>query len=88
MKSIGVVRSIDTLGRIVIPMELRKTMNFDKFQSLEIFTDGELIILKKYKPGCHCCNEVEVKVSVLGLNLCEKCIDRFNEARKIVDELR
>ena len=88
MKSIGVVRNVDQLGRVVLPMELRKTMGFDRFQSLEIYTEGDLIILKKYKPGCYCCGDIKIKATVLGLNLCDKCINEFNEARKKVDELR
>lgn len=88
MKNVGVIRNVDQLGRIVIPVEIRNTMNFDRFQTLEILLDDDSIILKKYKPGCHCCNEVEIKATVLGLNLCEKCINKFNEVREKIDELR
>ena len=88
MKSIGVVRNMDQLGRIVIPMELRKTMDFMEGQALEIYTEGDLIILKKYNPGCHCCGDTNVKATVLGIKLCNNCINKFNSLRKKVDELR
>lgn len=52
MKATGIVRKVDELGRIVIPMELRKTMGIDLKDPLEIFVDGDKIILKKYEPGC------------------------------------
>ena len=50
MKATGVVRRIDDLGRIVIPKELRRTMRIREGDSLEIFIDGEKIMLKKYSP--------------------------------------
>ena len=52
MKSIGIVRKIDPVGRIVLPIELRKTLGIDDDTALEIFVDGEKIILKKYAPSC------------------------------------
>jgi len=52
MKSTGIVRKVDELGRIVLPSELRKTMGIDVRDSLEIFIDNDKIILKKYQPAC------------------------------------
>ena len=54
MKSTGIVRKIDELGRVVIPMELRRTLDIDVKDSIEIFVDGEQIILKKYNPNMAC----------------------------------
>ncbi|TLS37018.1 AbrB/MazE/SpoVT family DNA-binding domain-containing protein [Pseudalkalibacillus caeni] len=54
MKSTGMIRKLDGLGRIVIPMELRRTLNIFEKDPLEIFTEGERIILKKYKAGQQC----------------------------------
>lgn len=88
MKSIGVVRNVDQLGRVVISMELRKTMDIKEGQRLEIYTEGDLIILKKYKPGCYCCGDTKIEASVLGLKLCSKCINEFEKARKQINELR
>lgn len=88
MKSIGVVRKIDQLGRIVLPKELRDNLEFEENQPLEIYVKEDLIILKKYKPGCYCCGNLEVEAKVLGLNLCKKCIDEFSDARNKIDKLR
>ena len=55
MKSTGVVRRVDELGRIVIPMELRRTLNIGEKDPLEIFVAEDMIILKKYTPGCIFC---------------------------------
>ena len=51
MKSTGMVRKIDELGRVVIPMELRKTLGIDKQDPLEIFIKGDQIVLQKYQPN-------------------------------------
>jgi transcriptional pleiotropic regulator of transition state genes len=59
MKSTGVVRRVDELGRIVIPMELRRTLNIGEKDPLEIFVAEDMIILKKYTPGCIFCGSVE-----------------------------
>lgn len=88
MKSIGVVRKLDQLGRIVLPKELRDNLEFVENQPLEIYIKEDLIILKKYKPGCYCCGNLEVEAKVLGLNLCQKCIDEFSDARNKIDKLR
>lgn len=88
MKSIGVVRKLDQLGRIVLPKELRDNLEFVENQSLEIYIKEDLIILKKYKPGCYCCGNLEVEAKVLGINLCQKCIDEFSDARNKIDKLR
>ena len=46
MKSTGIVRKVDELGRIVLPMELRRTLGVDTKDALEIYTEGDSIILK------------------------------------------
>jgi len=51
MKSTGIVRRVDELGRVVIPIELRRTLDIAEKDALEIFVDGEKIILKKYNPA-------------------------------------
>ncbi|WP_020621095.1 AbrB/MazE/SpoVT family DNA-binding domain-containing protein [Paenibacillus daejeonensis] len=66
MKSLGIVRKLDQLGRFVIPMELRRTMGITEEDGLEIFTDGERIILKKYQPGCVITGSQEDLVSFGG----------------------
>jgi transcriptional pleiotropic regulator of transition state genes len=56
MKSTGVVRKVDELGRIVLPKELRTILNINERDSIEIFTDNDKIILQKYQPACVFCN--------------------------------
>ena len=74
MKSTGVVRRVDELGRIVIPIELRRTLDIQEKDSLEIFTDGDQIILKKYNPACIFCGEAYDVVSYKGKNVCKLCL--------------
>lgn len=52
MKSTGIVRKVDELGRVVIPIELRRTLGIGEKDALEIFVDAEKIVLKKYEPAC------------------------------------
>ncbi len=52
MKSTGIVRKVDELGRVVIPIELRRTLGIAEKDALEIYVDGERIMLKKYEPAC------------------------------------
>ena len=79
MKSTGIVRKIDDLGRMVIPIELRKTMNINKKDPMEIFVDGDKIILKKYQPGCRYCGSMENLVEFGGHHICTDCIHKMEE---------
>lgn len=56
MKSTGIVRKVDELGRIVLPIELRRTLGIEEKDRIEIFVDGESIILRKYQPACIFCD--------------------------------
>ncbi len=73
MKSTGIVRKVDELGRVVIPIELRRNLGIDIKDSLEIFVDGDLVILKKYAPSCIFCGEVEGVETFKGKNICPAC---------------
>jgi len=75
MKSTGVVRKIDDLGRVVIPMELRRTLGLEEKDPLEIYTDGDRIVLKKYAPGCTFCGQTEGLKSFFGKLVCTGCAD-------------
>lgn len=77
MKSTGVVRKIDELGRIVLPMSLRTTFDIKEKDSLEIFTEGNKIILQKYQPSCIFCNNADEVVLFEGKRLCKACIDKI-----------
>ena len=76
MKSTGIVRGIDALGRIVLPKELRTSMKLDIDTKLEIFVDGDAIVLKKHRPAgsCDFCGEVDPNaVQYAGYCICSAC---------------
>ena len=75
MKATGIVRKVDELGRIVLPIELRRTLNIDIRDPLEIYVDGESIMLKKYQPACIFCGSSDDVVELNGKIVCRKCID-------------
>ncbi len=74
MKSTGITRKVDELGRIVLPSELRRTLDINPRDTLEIFVDGEGIILRKYQPQCIFCSDSEGIRIFKGKNICEKCL--------------
>lgn len=78
MKSTGIVRKVDQLGRVVIPRELRRNLDIEVGAPLEIYMDGEQIILKKYAPGCVFCGECDTKMTRLAeRNICSKCHEKI-----------
>ena len=79
MKSTGIVRKVDELGRIVLPIELRRTLDIAEKDSLEIYMDGSSIILKKYQPSCVFCDDAKDIVVFHGKNICPKCIKALQE---------
>ena len=74
VKSTGIVRKVDELGRIVIPIELRRNLDIEIKDSLEIFVENESIILKKYAPACIFCGQAKNISSFKGKNICPSCI--------------
>ena len=79
MKSTGIVRKVDELGRIVIPKELRRTLNIEEGDGLEIYTEGEQIILKKYAPACIFCGEAKEVINFKGKNICKNCLNEIKD---------
>lgn len=77
MKSIGMVRKIDDLGRIVLPMELRRQFGVSPRDALEIYTDDDKIILKKYEPACIFCGDASGIVNFEGRNICPNCAKKI-----------
>lgn len=73
MKSTGIVRKIDDLGRVVLPIELRRVLDIDKDASLEIYVDNENIVLRKYQPACIFCGSAENVAQYQGRNICASC---------------
>lgn len=74
MKATGIVRKIDELGRIVLPKELRGVLGLEVKDPVEIFMDGEKIILKKYNPGCIFCGESDEWQEFKGKKICNNCM--------------
>ena len=79
MKSTGIVRKVDEMGRIVLPIELRRTLGIEEKDRIEIFVDGESIILRKYQPACIFCDNAKDIINYKGKNICPDCIRAMNE---------
>ncbi|MFR2890898.1 AbrB/MazE/SpoVT family DNA-binding domain-containing protein [Clostridium butyricum] len=79
MKSTGVVRKVDELGRIVLPIELKRSLDIAEKDALEIYVDGEQVILKKYQPACVFCGEARDISNYKGKNICSKCMKDIKE---------
>lgn len=77
MKSTGIVRKVDELGRIVLPIELRRTLDIEVKDSLEIYVDGTQIILKKYEPACVFCGNAKDVINFKGKNICRNCLSEL-----------
>lgn len=79
MKSTGIVRKVDELGRIVLTIELRRTLDIAQKDSMEIYIEGDTIILKKYQPACIFCDNARDIVNFRGKNVCSDCIRMLEE---------
>ena len=79
MKATGIVRKFDNLGRIVVPIELRRTLGIESMDPVEIYTEDDGIVLEKYKERCIFCDEVEDVREVLGKNVCKRCLDEMKK---------
>ena len=80
LKSTGIVRKVDELGRIVLPIELRRTLDIAEKDSLEIYMDGPSIVLKKYQPACIFCDDAKDVIVFHGKTICPKCIRALQDA--------
>jgi transcriptional pleiotropic regulator of transition state genes len=79
MKSTGIVRRIDELGRVVLPIELRRTMNLEVRDPVEIFMEGDAIVLKKYEASCLFCGGNRQLTEFRGKQVCGECIRQLRE---------
>lgn len=77
MKSTGIVRKVDDLGRIVLPKELRTVLDIEERDPLEIFVDGNYIMLQKYEPSCVFCGSSQHVSSFKGKNVCADCVSEL-----------
>ncbi|BBB90326.1 MAG TPA: AbrB/MazE/SpoVT family DNA-binding domain-containing protein [Methylomusa anaerophila] len=78
MKSTGIVRKVDELGRVVIPIELRRTLDIEEKDALEIYTDNDRIILRKYEPACVFCGNADEVINFKNKNVCRTCLESMS----------
>lgn len=79
MKATGIVRKVDELGRIVIPIELRRNLGIEIRDPMEIYVDEEAIMLKKYTPACILCGESDDLIEYKGKKICRMCINKLEK---------
>lgn len=77
MKSTGIVRKVDELGRIVLPIEIRRTLDIAERDELEIYMDGDKIVLQKFEPSCIFCDSSYGMISYNGKNVCRECAKKL-----------
>jgi transcriptional pleiotropic regulator of transition state genes len=80
MRSLGIVRKIDELGRIVLPIETRKRLDISAGDGVEIFVERDRVILKKYEPACIFCGEVDDVVNYSDKKICRRCHEELKKA--------
>lgn len=80
MKSTGIVRKVDELGRVVLPIELRRNLDIEEKDALEIYVDGNSVILKKYEPDCIFCGTAKDVTTYKGKNICADCMNELKKA--------
>ena len=80
MKSTGIARKVDELGRIVLPIELRRTLDIAERDELEIYIEGSKIILKKYEPSCVFCGSSQNVISYKDKKICQNCVRNLTHA--------
>lgn len=81
MKATGIVRKVDELGRIVLPIELRRTLDIDIKDPIEIFVDDEYILLKKYEPACVFCGNAKNVRRIKEKNVCVDCLKELKSIK-------
>lgn len=79
MKSTGMVRKIDELGRIVMPAEIRQTLGLQLRDAMEIYVDGDRVILQKYQPSCIFCTNADGLVLFGGKRICRECLAKLGK---------
>lgn len=83
MKSTGMIRPVDRMGRVVIPKEIRKQLDIQNDRdSFEIYMDGDSVILKKYRPTCIFCDSLSDCVEWNGYMVCKDCIEKLRELKE------
>lgn len=81
MKSTGIIRRVDELGRVVIPIELRNKFGIAEKDPIEIYVEGSTIVLKKYEPNCIFCGNSKNLSEYKGKLVCDKCLKQISEIK-------
>ena len=81
MKSTGIIRKVDELGRVVIPIEIRNQFNIAEKDPIEIYVDGSSIVLKKYEPNCIFCGNTENLINYNDKLICEDCSKKISKLK-------
>ena len=79
MKSTGIIRKVDDLGRIVLPIELRRVLDISERDELEIFMENDRIVLQKFEPACVFCGSMRNLIVYRGKNVCKDCVRKMAE---------
>lgn len=87
MKATGIVRRVDELGRVVIPIEMRNKFGIAEKDPIEIYVDGSSIILKKYEPNCVFCGNSKKLVEYKGKLICSKCAKQIADLDSEEDKM-
>ena len=80
MKSTGIVRKVDELGRIVLPVELRRTLDISERDELEIYLDDDKVVLRKYEPSCIFCGNSDYVTYFRGKLVCADCVSAIKRS--------
>lgn len=87
MRSTGMIRAVDKMGRVVIPKEIRAQLGVkNDVDSFEIYMEGDSVILRKYQPTCIFCDNIADSVELDGHTVCKNCIEKLNELKKNSEE--
>ena len=83
MKSTGIIRGLDNMGRVVIPKEIRKLLDMrEAVDEFEIYMQDDCIVLKKYKPSCVFCHAEDECIKFENQNVCKSCIEKLQSSAK------
>lgn len=82
MKNVGLIRKVDELGRIVLPIEMRRVLDIKEKDQLEILNSGDAIIIRKYKPYCIFCGSEDIKLNYKDNNICKNCYNELKNSEE------
>ena len=78
MKKTGIIRRLDKLGRVVLPIELRRSLDWNEHDRIEIFIEDERVVLQKYEPNCLFCGGTKNLKEFRGKQVCARCVEKMS----------